>query len=58
MESQICALLSMVFMMTFVALFDGVHERNRHNRGAWALDLLSQDDIDRLGAIWSACQDD
>jgi hypothetical protein len=58
MQSQYCALLSMVFMMIFVALFDGVHQRNRHNRQTWALNLLSQQDLDRLMMIMSACQDE
>jgi hypothetical protein len=58
MESQYCALLSMVYMMIFVALFDGVHRRNRHNRQSWVLDLMSQQDMDRLMMILSACQDE
>jgi hypothetical protein len=57
MQSQYCALLSMVFMMIFVALFDGVHQRKRH-RQSWALNLLSQQDLDQLMMIMSACQDE
>jgi|HubBroStandDraft_4_1064222.scaffolds.fasta_scaffold505691_1 hypothetical protein len=58
MQSQYCALLSMVFMMIYVAVFDRIHQRKRHNRQSWALALLSQQDLDRLMMIMSACQDE
>jgi hypothetical protein len=58
MQSQYCALLSMVFMMIFIAMFDGIHQRNKHNRQLWALTLLSQQDLDRLMMIMSACQEE
>ena len=49
------ALLSMIFMISFVILFDGVHRRNRCNRVL--SNLLSRDELDQLLTIWSACQD-
>jgi hypothetical protein len=58
MQSQYCALLSMVFMMIFVALFDGVHQRKRDYRLSWSENLLSRQDLDRLMMIMSACQDE
>jgi hypothetical protein len=58
MPSQYCALLSMVFMMIFVALFDAARQRKRNDRDSWVLNLLSQQDLDRLMTIMSAWQDD
>jgi hypothetical protein len=58
MQSQYCALLSMVFMMIFVALFDGTRQRRRDNRQSWVLNLLSQQDLDQLMMIMPACQDE
>jgi hypothetical protein len=51
------ALLSIVFMMSFVVVFDSVHWRKRLNRLFCSSNLLSHDELDRLAAIWSACQD-
>jgi hypothetical protein len=49
------ALLSMVFMMSFVVVFDGFHRRNTYTRVL--TNLLSRDEVDRLVTIWSACQE-
>jgi hypothetical protein len=50
------ALLSIVYMMSFVFLFDRVHYRNKLRawlRGA----LMSRHELDRIQAIWAACHD-
>ncbi len=55
MERQL-ALLSLVFMMGFVVVFDRVHWRNKIGRFLTG-GLLSQEELARLQAIWSACQE-
>lgn len=55
--SQYFALLSMVFMMSFVIMFDGMRWRHSHNRWLRAFSLLSQEEIGQVRLIWSACQD-
>jgi len=50
------ALLSIVYMMTFVALFEGLH-LNRLNTRFCKEGLMSQDDAHRLMSILSACQE-
>jgi hypothetical protein len=49
------ALLSIVFMIAFVMLFDRVHNARFNNR-FWKTGLLNQQEIDRLRSILSACQ--
>ena len=51
------ALFSIVFMMSFVVLFDAVHWRKRLTRLFCSSYLLSADELNRLATIWSACQD-
>ncbi len=51
------ALFSIVFMMSYVVLFDAVHWRKRINRLFCSSSLLSTDEVGRLAAIWSACQE-
>lgn len=51
------ALNSIVFMMAFVLLFDGLHRKNRIVRMFRSLKLLSLDEVNQLQVIWSACQD-
>jgi hypothetical protein len=54
--SHYYALISVMFMISFVALFDCRHLDGRNAR--FCKDgLLNQDDIDRLRSILSACQD-
>ena len=51
------ALLSIVYMMSFVILFDRVHYKRKVRawlRGGY---LLTHDELNRIHAIWSACQD-
>jgi hypothetical protein len=50
------ALLSMVYMMIFVMLFDRTHWRNKLCR-FMSGNLLGQDEVTRLQAIWAACQE-
>lgn len=52
-----CALYSIVFMMGFVIVYDGLHTRNRLLRLFRSVSLLSSDEVNRLQAIWAACQD-
>lgn len=51
------ALLSLIYMMTFVILFDLV--RYKRKFGGWlrGANLMSRDELERVQAIWSACQD-
>jgi len=56
MMAQHFALLSLVFMMAFVFLFDRIHWRNTTRR-LWQVELFSQDEMEQLLKIASACQD-
>jgi hypothetical protein len=47
------ALLSIVYMMSFVYLFDRMHDRHKLR----CMNLISREELDRIQAIWSACQD-
>jgi hypothetical protein len=47
------ALLSIVYMMGFVFLFDRMHYRHKLRLPS----LISHEELDRIQAIWSACQD-
>jgi hypothetical protein len=47
------ALLSIVYMMSFVILFDRVHHRHKL-RGP---NLISHEELDQIKEIWFACQD-
>jgi hypothetical protein len=51
------ALLSLIYMISFVILFDRVHYK--HKLTSWLLgsNLMSNDELQRLQAIWSACQE-
>jgi hypothetical protein len=50
------ALLSVIFMMSFVIVFDKTHFQTKIRRFLSG-NLLSQDELTRLQAIWSACQE-
>jgi cyanophycinase-like exopeptidase len=52
-----CALYSMVFMMSFVMVFDSSHQRKRLGRLFSSITLMSQDELSRIQSIWTACQD-
>jgi hypothetical protein len=47
------ALLSIVYMMGFVYLFDRMHYRHKLR----VPNLISTEELDRIQAIWFACQD-
>jgi hypothetical protein len=51
------ALLSIVYMMSFVILFDRLHYKRKY--GAWLRgeNLMTRDELERIQAIWFACQD-
>jgi hypothetical protein len=51
------ALLSIVFMISFVLLFDRVHIAGCYNRFCQNA-LLNRHEIDQLRSILSACQED
>jgi hypothetical protein len=53
---QLFALLSIVFMMSFVMMFERVHH-GRLNTRFWKNGLLSSNDVQRIVSILSACQD-
>ena len=55
--SQYYTLWLVIFGISFVLMFDKVHLRNRSNRLLRSLDLMTQEELDRLRSIWSACQD-
>jgi hypothetical protein len=54
--SQSFALLSIVFMTSFVLLFDRVHIAGCHTQFCKSA-LLNQQEIDQLRSILSACQE-
>ena len=51
------ALLSIVYMMSFVLLFDRVHFKNKLVNWLKGGNLMSRDELDQLQAIWAACQE-
>jgi hypothetical protein len=51
------ALLSLVYMMSFVILFDRFHYKNKLLDCLRGVNLMSGDELQRIQAIWSACQD-
>ena len=51
------ALHSLVFMMGFVAVFDGFHRKSRVTRILRSINLFTSDEVNRLQAIWEACQE-
>jgi hypothetical protein len=54
--SHYCALLSLIFMISFVALFDCRH-LNGCNIRFCKEGLMSQDEIEHLRSLFMACQD-
>jgi hypothetical protein len=55
-QTEYYALLSMVFMISFVLLFDRMHFKTGNTRFC-NTGLLDEQDIDRIRRIWSACQE-
>ena len=54
--TQYCSLLSVVFMMGFVLVFDRVHQERRDSKFC-ALNLLGSQDVSRILQILAACED-
>ena len=55
-QTQYYALLSIIFMINFVLLFDRAHFKAGNTRFCNKR-LLDEHDVDRLRCIWSACQE-
>jgi hypothetical protein len=56
MDNRQDALLSIVYMMSFVILFDRVHYKRR--LAAWVSGaLMTGKELERIMALWSACQE-
>jgi hypothetical protein len=51
------ALLSIVYMMSFVFLFDRLHFKRKLRAWLRGGNLMSRDELEQIQAIWSACQD-
>ena len=51
------ALLSIVYMMSFVLLFDRVHFKSKLVNWLKGGNLMSRDELDQIQAIWAACQE-
>lgn len=50
------ALDSVVFMIGFVVVFDGFHRKNRLSSLFRSISFLSPEEVNRVQAIWEACQ--
>jgi hypothetical protein len=53
---RLYSLLSLVFMMSFVLLFDRLHHQKLNLR-FWQKGLLSTNEVEQLRAILAACQE-
>ena len=51
------ALLSLVYMISFVVLFDRVHHKNKLGKWLRGGNLMNREELDQLQAIWAACQE-
>ena len=51
------ALLSVVYMMCFVILFDRVHFKNKLGKWMRAGNLMNAEELDQIQSIWAACQE-
>ena len=51
------ALLSRVYMMSFVILFDRVHFKSKLGNWLRGGNLMSSQELDQIQAIWAACQE-
>ena len=51
------ALLALVYMMSFVILYDRMHYKRK--LGAWlrGTNLMSPEELEVIQAIWSACSE-
>jgi hypothetical protein len=51
------ALLSLVYMMSFVILFDRKHYKNKIFSWLRGGNLMERHELERIQAIWAACQE-
>lgn len=51
------ALLSLIYMMSFVILFDRVHYKHKVTAWLCGSNLMNHDELARIQAILSACQE-
>ena len=51
------ALLSIVYMMSFMFLFDRVHYKNTLGKWLRGGNLIDREELDQIRAIWAACQE-
>jgi hypothetical protein len=51
------ALLSIVYMMSFLFLFDRLHFKRKFSAWLRGGNLMSRDELEQIQAIWSACQE-
>jgi hypothetical protein len=51
------ALLSIVYMMSFLFLFDRVHYKNTLGKWLRGENLMNREELDQIRAIWEACQE-
>jgi hypothetical protein len=51
------ALLSIVYMMSFVILFDRVHFKKKLVNWLKGENLMNRQELDQIQAIWAACQE-
>ena len=51
------ALLSLVYMMSFVVVFDRMRYQNKLSDWLCGSNLLNGEELKRITAIWAACQE-
>ncbi len=51
------ALLALVYMISFVVVFDKVRYKQKLSAWLSGANLLNGDELKRIMAIWSACQE-
>jgi hypothetical protein len=51
------ALLSLVYMMSFVFLFDRMHYKNKLGKWLRGGNLMNRQELDQIQAILAACQE-
>jgi len=50
-------LLSLIYMISFVVVFDRLRYRRRLSEWLCGSNLLNGDELQRIMAIWTACQE-
>ena len=51
------ALLSIVYMISFMFLFERVHYKNTLGQWLRGGSLMNREELDQIRAIWAACQE-